>query len=261
MSCPSENLPLLATGRLTGLALWRTERHVKSCPTCQQELHELRALSDSLRALIQAEPSATLEERMLSIRPGAVEKSRQHSQNSSSGGSFLRHPLFLCPLIGAIGTTLFALTRPDIYTASGSLQIVSRDRNATQAPTLVELMKSSNIQKQVAREIGEPLPEFTIEVVRSTPIIRVTARGEDAEHVYKGIDRLMETTRTYVMEQQKIAELTRRVADFDGDIRIINEATTPLSPSMSIKALIMGGGLGLGIFLGALLTLFRRQPD
>ncbi len=266
MSCRSDDLPLLATGRLTGLALWRTERHVKSCPVCQQELHTLRQLSDSLRTATQAVPSADLDERVLSIRPGTLEKSRVSTQNRSFGGNLMRHPLLLFPLLGLSGASLFTFSQPSVYTATGRLLIVSPSKDAMAAPTLVELMKASDIQQQLSARLKESVPAFTIEIVNHTPIVQVTGSGATPESVESGVNFLMETIQERVEVEKAIVKRRNAMPNseepalpsFDGDVRIINKATTPTRPSTPNKTLILVGGLLAGILFGGLITAFRR---
>lgn len=261
MSCRSDDLPLLATGRLTGLALWRTERHVKSCPACQQELHTLRQLSDSLRTITQAEPGADLDERVLSIRPSTLERSRISTQNRSFGGNLMRHPLLLFPLLGLSGASLFTFSQPSAYTSTGKLMIISANKtdSAASIPTFIELMKSTEIQKEVSLHMGQPNPTFTFEAIPHTPIIQVTGRGESPDNVSEAVNRLIKAMHEKIEVQQAMAKRTGRLPDFDGEVRIINEATTPTAPSTLSRTPTLAIGLLVGIFGGGLLTIFRRQ--
>ena len=96
MPCPHDNLPLLANGRLSGPAKWRTERHVKSCSGCTAELARLSSLSRQLRTLTLSEPSADLDERILAIGNRRAMRRRQPARIS------LRGFLFALPLVTAI---------------------------------------------------------------------------------------------------------------------------------------------------------------
>jgi hypothetical protein len=58
--CPQNRLVLLVNGRLKGLARWQTERHVKTCTTCQATVTELTSLSQSLLSLTTEVPSLAL---------------------------------------------------------------------------------------------------------------------------------------------------------------------------------------------------------
>jgi hypothetical protein len=58
--CPEDRLVLLVNGRLKGIAHWRTERHVKTCTTCQATVTELKSLSQGLLSLTTETPSIAL---------------------------------------------------------------------------------------------------------------------------------------------------------------------------------------------------------
>ena len=47
--------------RLTGLARWYTEHHVKGCPQCQSSLPFLRGMHARLQGLSASSPGVTLE--------------------------------------------------------------------------------------------------------------------------------------------------------------------------------------------------------
>ncbi|MGC4046658.1 MAG: GNVR domain-containing protein [Armatimonas sp.] len=266
MSCRSEDLPLLATGRLTGLALWRMERHVKQCSICQQELHALRDLSDSLRATLQAPPSADLDERVLSIRADALQKSRASTQNRPLGGSFMRHPLLLSPLLGISCAAMFTMMQPPAYTAIGRLLVVSPNKDPMAVSTLVELMKASDIRGQVFERFKTSVPTFTIETINNTPIIQVTGSASTPESAGNGVNFLMHTIQEQVEAEKVIVQRRNAMPNsgpatlpsFDGEVRIIDSATMPNSPSTPGRPLALAVGLLAGIFLGGLLTFFRR---
>lgn len=94
--CPDDRLVLLVNGRLAGLARWRTERHVKTCTTCQATVTELKTLSQSLLSLTTETPSLALTQQ--------IPTPRLVPQKSS-----LNRALRVLPAIGMVLGTVLSL--------------------------------------------------------------------------------------------------------------------------------------------------------
>ncbi|MBB6053616.1 hypothetical protein [Armatimonas rosea] len=93
-NCPEDRLVLLVNGRLDGLARWRTERHVKTCTTCQASVKELKTLSQSLLSLTTETPGLALTQQ--------IPTPRLVPQNTT-----INRALRALPVVGmALGTVL-----------------------------------------------------------------------------------------------------------------------------------------------------------
>ncbi|WP_395142776.1 hypothetical protein [Armatimonas sp.] len=102
--CPEEKLVLLVNSRLSGLAKWQTERHLKACPRCQRSMTEITTLSQSLLALTTDAPRLALAQRI-------VHPQSQQSQSVASPRKL--YPL-LAPLLGmALGLLLTLSLKTD----------------------------------------------------------------------------------------------------------------------------------------------------
>lgn len=149
MPCPHDNLPLLAADRLNGLAKWRAERHVKSCPDCTAELARLSSLSGQLRTLTLSEPSADLDERVLTFRPEKRQAPSARPEKRSLRGLLLALPFVMALLaMGAVTSFILSTAHDECWVSE--LKIVWK------APTKDAATEARSLDLQIDALHTEP---------------------------------------------------------------------------------------------------------
>jgi capsular polysaccharide biosynthesis protein len=259
--CPTDSLPLLVSERLSGLARWSVERHVRSCPACRAELDALQSLAESLKAALPATPSQTLDEKILSIRPQSLRdeptmKVKERSTTMKLGSI----PIGAC--LGLSAAVLITLFQPLTYSATGRLLIKPSSSTGSSAPpimTLVELMNTSRVRSNLRSQVGGELPKITIKPIEKTQIIVVTAMGDNPKRTVATVNAVMEHTKSDIQLQNQIAIRTGRVPDIAAEVRIVDEATVPTEPISPKRAQNLVIGLVVGTLLGGLFGFVRRQ--
>ncbi len=260
MPCPTDSLPLLATQRLTGLARFRAERHVKTCPTCRAELSALQSLSESLKAALPATPSPTLDEKILSIRPQSLRDDPIAKRKENPLVKFGSIPIGACLGIGA--AVLITLFQTPTYVATGRLLVkpsTSTGSNTLPIMTLIELMNTSRARSDLQSQLGGQLPAITIEPIERTQIIVVTATGDNPVRIVAAVNAIMKHTQNNINDQNRIATQTGRVPDIAAEVNIVDEPTLPTEPISPKRTQNLVIGLGLGMLLGALFGFVRRH--
>jgi capsular polysaccharide biosynthesis protein len=259
--CPTDSLPLLVSERLSGLARWSVERHVRSCPACRAELSALQHLSESLKAALPATPSPTLDEKILSIRPQSLrdEPTRRVKERSTTMklGSI---PIGAC--LGLSAAVLITLFQPVTYRAQGKLIILNKkttvSTDLSTAKTLVEIMNSSEIRTRLQKEIDNTPISLNSQVLEDTPICEITAESDNPDLAATAVNHWMKITINNNNQYFKRSGIGF-TSDFSNNIGILNEATVPTKPISPKPAQNLVIGLVVGTLLGGLFGFLQRH--
>ena len=168
------------------------------------------------------------------------------------------------PLIFALIAGAWAITRPDVYTATTTMYVLSKQADSTDITSaelsasqqltndIANIVKSSRVRRQVAEQTGlESLSGYSLNVSNTTNsrVVTLTVTGRDPQMA-------ADVANAFV---SSVSEIAQEVMGVEA-VNSVDEATVPVSPSgpkrMRYVAVGLAGGLFAAVALVVLLDLF-----